>query len=112
MNKYGENIVKDLLKVRIADISSQNPVYLLKRLNKVYKVNEILQDILNSKQCFTIKDLNISGKDIMNLMNITKGNKNVGIVLNNLLEYVIEDNSLNTKDKLIKLAKHEIDNLV
>lgn len=112
LNKYGENIVKDLLKVRIADISSQNPVYLLKRLNKVYKVNEILQDILNSKQCFIIKDLNISGKDIMNLMNITKGNKNVGIVLNNLLEYVIEDNSLNTKDKLIKLAKHEIDNLV
>ena len=75
-------------------------------------MNEILQDILNSKQCFTIKDLNISGKDIMNLMNIIKGNKNVGIVLNNLLEYVIEDNSLNTKDKLIKLAKHEIDNLV
>ena len=108
LNKYGEIIVKDLIKVRIADISSQNPKYLLNRLNKVYKINNILQNILNSKQCFTIKDLDINGRDIMNLMNVNKGNKRVGKILDILLEKVIEDNTLNTKDKLINIAKEEL----
>ena len=98
LNKYGENIVKSLLKVRIADISAQNPIYLLNRLNKVYRVKGILDNILKTSECFTIKDLDINGYDLINLG--YKG-KEIGDILNEILQLVIDEKLNNTKNDII-----------
>lgn len=99
LNKYDENIIRNLLKVRVADISSQNPKYLLQRLIKVFKINDILNDILENTECFTLKDLDIDGYGLINLG--YKG-KDIGKKLNELLEAVINEEVKNNKDDLIK----------
>ena len=53
-------------------------------------------------ECYIIKNLKVNGRDIMSL---GYKNKEVGEVLNYLLEIVIEDYTLNKKDVLIKKIK-------
>lgn len=64
---------------------------------------DILKEIEENNECYTIKNLNINGKDIMTL---GYENKAVGEVLNYLLEEVINYPSLNDKNILIKKIKN------
>lgn len=99
LNKYNEEIIKKLFIVRIADISSQEPKYLLNRLNKIYKVENIFNNILKECECFSLKNLNINGYDLINL---GYTGKEIGEKLNMLLEAVINEEVKNNKDELIK----------
>lgn len=69
----------------------------------IFNVEEKIKNIINSKEPLSIKDLNISGKDIINL-GVNPG-KEIGIILNKLLELVLENPELNSKDKLIDYAE-------
>jgi len=61
------------------------------------------EDILAKKECFLIKDLEITGKDILSL-GCSPGIQ-VGHILNSLLGTVIESPELNSKETLSKLAR-------
>jgi hypothetical protein len=50
-----------------------------------------------------ISDLKITGNDLMD-MGVPKGPK-IGRILNELLEKVLDDPSLNTKEKLTEIVK-------
>ena len=102
LNKIGEEQFKKLILLRIADIKAQNISYIPERLNKVYKINDILNQVLNEEQCFNLKDLNINGYDLINLG--YKG-KEIGEILNTLLNKVINDEIPNDKEKLLKEIK-------
>ena len=69
---------------------------------KVDKIIDILSEIEENNECYIIKNLKVNGRDIMSL---GYKNKEVGEVLNYLLEIVIEDYTLNKKDVLIKKIK-------
>lgn len=69
---------------------------------KVDEIIDILNEIEENNECYTIKNLKVNGRDIMSL---GYKNKEVGEVLNYLLEIVIEDYTLNKKDVLIKKIK-------
>ena len=71
----------------------------IKILNKCI---ENLNEIENLKECYTIKDLDIDGKVLINLG--YKG-KEIGDILEFLLDNVIKKPSLNNKDILINLLK-------
>lgn len=66
------------------------------------KIIDILKEIEENKECYTIKNLKVNGKDIM-----AQGyeNKAVGQVLNYLLNQVIINPNLNKKNLLIKKIK-------
>lgn len=100
--KGDSELFKDLLKLKSADILSQNPKYTKDRLIKLQNVECILNQILTEQQAFTVKDLNISGYD---LLEIGFKGKEIGIVLNKLLDRVIEDEELNIHAKLYSLAE-------
>lgn len=102
LNKIGEGLLRDLIKVQWADVLSQNPVYAKERLINLVSVENKLNLILDQNECFSLRDLSINGKDLMNL-GINKG-KEVGETLQYLLDLVLEDPSLNEQDKLIKLV--------
>ena len=79
-------------------------------LNKSYKVEANYYDIKNkldeiiyNKECYLIKDLAISGNDLI-ANGFTQG-KDIGEVLMALLSFVIHNNNLNTKDQLLELAQ-------
>ena len=69
---------------------------------KVDEIIDILSEIEENNECYIIKNLKVNGRDIMSL---GYKNKEVGEVLNYLLEIVIEDYTLNKKDVIIKKIK-------
>ena len=61
------------------------------------------KEILAKKECVSLKDLAISGSDLI-AAGMQPG-KQIGVILNGLLEMVIEEPSLNTKEKLLELKE-------
>jgi len=56
------------------------------------------------KQPFSVKDLKVTGNDVMKILKIRPGPK-VGQILNFLFEKVEQDPSLNKKEILLKMIK-------
>ena len=67
--------------------------------------SKVLMDILNENLCLSIKDLKLTGNDIKDLG--LKG-KDIGIMLNLLLQNVIEEKLQNNKKDLISFAKRQL----
>lgn len=99
----GEGIFYDLLKVKEADIKAQNPALKEKRLQDIKIIRDIFDDIQRSGQCISIKDLAVNGKDLL-AIGIRQG-KEVGMVLEKLLDIVIESPEKNNRETLTALAK-------
>ncbi len=106
LNKIGEDLFFDLIKVRVADDTAKNHE-LVKNNLKLFKETEALaKKIINEKQPYNINDLDISGKDIIKL---GYEGKEIGEILNYLLNKVLEDPSVNKKEKLINLIQKKPD---
>jgi tRNA nucleotidyltransferase/poly(A) polymerase len=58
--------------------------------------------VLAEQSCVTLRNLALSGRDLLAL-NIPSGPR-IGIILNELLETVLDDPALNTKEKLREIA--------
>ncbi|MFN4245215.1 MAG: CCA tRNA nucleotidyltransferase [Brevinematia bacterium] len=102
MRNVGLDIIDDLFVLREADrigSGKRKPgsISLQKLKNRIIKVIE-------EENAITVKDLKVNGYDIMNTLNIKPGPM-VGKILNSLLQIVLEDPSLNTKEILLELAK-------
>jgi putative nucleotidyltransferase with HDIG domain len=64
--------------------------------------------ILEEKQAFSLKDLAINGKDLID-MGIKPG-KTIGIILGELLETVLDDPAQNTRETLLEIANKRKEN--
>lgn len=105
LSKIGTELFIDLLKVKEGDIRAQNPMFFQKRHEKILNAKKILDEVLKEEECFTLKDLAINGKDLINLG--CKNGRDIGKTLNRLLELVLEKPELNKKEELIKYIKKE-----
>ncbi len=105
LNKLGEDIFLDLLKVKQADMKGQNPEH-IDRIENIEVLRRVYQEIIDEKQCFSLKDMALNGRDLIEL-GVPKG-KEIGNTLNKLLEKVIVDPELNNKDSLSQLVKESI----
>lgn len=72
-------------------------------LSIIESLRTLVKQILDEKQPLFIKDLAINGKDLMNI-GYPPG-KEIGLLLNHLLDKVLENSELNTKEMLLKLVK-------
>ena len=107
MNK--EQVVKYMAVVECdKGAQSVNP-HSIESLENIKKLRESLEIVLNEQQCFSLKNLAVNGKDLMN-MGFKEG-REIGKILNNLLDIVLDDPSKNTREFLTKqveeLKKHE-----
>ncbi|MDE6914114.1 MAG: polynucleotide adenylyltransferase, partial [Lachnospiraceae bacterium] len=66
-------------------------------------VGALYQEILDKRQCVSLKSLAISGDDLI-ASGVPQG-KQIGEILSNLLAEVIEDPSRNTQEYLLERAK-------
>lgn len=103
INKIGVNLFESYLKVQKADILAQNPIYHKEYLAKLEEIYNCYQKVIQERQCTTLKELNINGKDLTD-MGIKQG-KVIGKILNQLLEFVIEEPERNDRDWLLDMAK-------
>lgn len=108
LNKIGAEELRMLLQVKRADASAQNPDFLSERLFKLNKIEETIQTILDDNECFSVKELAIDGRDLLNI-GMQEG-KRVGEALQLLLEKVIEEEIPNEKAALMEAAKKMIKN--
>lgn len=104
LNKIGEDQFRRLIVLRRADIKAQNPIYAKERLEKVDNVELSLEKVLEENLCFTLKDLAVNGRDLIELG--YKQSKEIGVVLNNLLEKVIDGDVANDKEELLKIVNN------
>jgi hypothetical protein len=65
---------------------------------------ERVQEEIRSASAFSLRDLAINGNDVMRELGIASGPE-VGRVLNELFERVTEDPKLNTRERLLELAR-------
>lgn len=104
LNIIGEESFRDLLLVKEADIKAQNSKYYQERHKKLIEIRNSLDEIISQKECFTTKDLKINGKDLIELG--FSQDKTIGNTLNSLLDMVLENPNLNTRESLIELANN------
>lgn len=108
INKIGEENIELWVKVKIADILAQNPKYAEGRLRILFEIENLVNTIKLNNECFSRKNLNISGNDIMKTFNLSSG-KSIGCLLEKLVEVVILDPSINDKDTLLKIVQDIIE---
>lgn len=98
MSQIGSDLIFDLIEIKYCDNSAQNPQYF--RGEDFYKeTRDIVNEIINENECFSIKHLAIDGNDLIALG--FKGKK-IGETLEKCLTAVIDGKVENEKDKLIK----------
>lgn len=98
MSQIGADLIYDLIEIKYCDNSAQNPKYF--RGEDFYKqTREIINEIINEKECFSIKHLAIDGNDLISLG--YKGKK-IGEALEKCLTAVIDGKVENEKSELIK----------
>ncbi|AQR95279.1 CCA tRNA nucleotidyltransferase [Clostridium saccharoperbutylacetonicum] len=103
LNKIGEELFRDLLRVKWADALAQNPKYFKDTVKNLLEVDEKLNIIIKERECFSVKDLKINGEELIAL-GFNKG-KEIGETLKYLLNEVIANPELNKKSELIKLSE-------
>ena len=65
------------------------------------------EEIIEEKNCLSIKELKINGKDLMD-MGVPQG-KEIGQILSWLLDQVLEDPQLNERETLTRMAEEKRD---
>jgi tRNA nucleotidyltransferase/poly(A) polymerase len=97
---------KEWLKLKVADKRAN----LAKEQYKREHIKKIALKIRKAKKAperaFSVKDLKISGHDVMETLNIKPGNL-VGAILKILFDRILDEPELNDKDKLLEILRSE-----
>lgn len=103
MHEIGVELFPYYLAVRLADTKAQSSYERRGKLENIIQIRELYRNALRNKECVTLKDLAVTGTDLINL-GIAPG-KELGTLLNELLNIVIEDPAWNQKGKLCDYVK-------
>ena len=107
INRVGVNNIFILFDLQRADINSLwDPIPFLR---KVDYIADRVKFIIKNEDPLTIKDLHLTGSDLINKLGLKPG-KIIGETLSYLLELVLDDKALNTKEQLLELAQQYISN--
>ncbi|MCR5254743.1 MAG: CCA tRNA nucleotidyltransferase [Acetatifactor sp.] len=103
INKIGPDIFPLLEKVRFADIAAQSPFKREEKIQNVKLTYDIYREIERLDQCVSLKTLALNGSDLIAMGH--KPGKEIGEILQKLLDEVLEEPELNTKENLTTLVK-------
>lgn len=107
MNRIGVELFPYYLAVRMADVKAQSTYKRREKIENIVAVRELYQQALINEECVTLRQLAVSGRDLMNLG--MRPGREMGSMLSELLEYVIDDPARNTKEALCAYARERID---
>lgn len=104
LGKYGEETVRLLLAVKRADNLAQAEAY-HDRLTLIRLWEDLLDMVLASGECFSLRQLDIKGGDLTALG--LRGPE-VGKTLRELLDLVVDDKLPNVRDDLLDYVKEKL----
>ncbi len=99
--------MENLFLLRYADIYGMHRLPLAGKSETVRNLNELRDRIAKveaEKSARSLKDLAVNGKDLMAL-GIPAG-KQIGRILNELFQCVLDDPAMNEREKLLTVAKN------
>jgi hypothetical protein len=99
--RVGEENLNNLYSLRLAD--SYGMAKIETAPDSLLPLMERVNAVLAEKKALSLKDLSVTGNDLVSL-GIEPG-KRMGLILKDLLEAVLDDPELNTKEKLLEIAQ-------
>jgi tRNA nucleotidyltransferase/poly(A) polymerase len=107
VRRVGEENIPALFDLRRADSFGMlgvepPPELLLDFQNRI-------SSVLEAGRALSLKDLAVNGRDLM--VTGIPGGKKMGVILNSLLEAVLEDPEMNSREKLLEIAERLSDKL-
>lgn len=103
MNKIGVNNTRLLFDIQYADISAQSEYQQKQKLENIRIAKQQFEEIIKENECFSLSQLAVNGNDIKRI-GITDG-RQIGYILNYLMDKVIDNELENETNILLKAAK-------
>lgn len=101
--KIGEELFPYYLEVRKADTMAQSDYMREEKLQNIVQIERCYQEVLAKKECVSLKTLAITGSDL--IADGMQPGKQIGAVLQVLLELVLEYPEYNEKEALLRRAR-------
>ena len=102
MNRHSQEILFLLLELKKADERAKHPSC-LQRVEYLDNIDKLAREIVERKECFSIKSLDISGHDLMEIG--YRQGKELGMCLHILLDEVMSGNIQNDHQVLLKRSE-------
>ena len=101
-SKYSPDIIKLTLELMRGDTAGKNPEFAEEQFDSYHLAEKQIDEIIESNLCLKVSDLDINGKDVT-----AEGfsGKEIGTVLNTILELVIEEKITNKKEILLDTVR-------
>ena len=106
VNRMGEDIFPMLFAVRYADIQAQSDYQREEKLQRLAYIQKIYDGICTRQECLSLKSLAVTGSDLIAL-GIPAG-KEIGELLKDLLEIVLDEPERNTGEELLSICKERM----
>ena len=103
LNKIGEDRLRELLVAKRADTMAKTESCQQKEYDGLDKISQLIDEIIEQQQCFSLKDLAVNGRDLIDA-GIAEGAQ-IGDILKKLVDMVIDEEVQNDKDILLSTAK-------
>lgn len=103
MHVVGEDLFGAYCEVRRADVMAQSEYQREEKLKNLDEIEELYQEIVKKGQCTSLKELAVTGRDLI-ACGMTPGQE-IGRMLNQLLEIVLDDPEKNKKEILRNYVK-------
>lgn len=101
--RVGEENMKALLAVKMADTLAQSDYQRQEKLEYIEDIRATFLQIQADQNCLKIKDLKINGKDLI-AMGLPQSNK-IGLILKTLFDEVVDEPEKNHRDYLLMRAR-------
>ncbi len=106
MNRIGVELFPYYLAVRMADAKAQSTYRRREKIENIVAMRQLYQQALLNEECVTLRQLAVSGRELMDLG--MQPGRELGGMLNELLEYVIDDPKRNEKEILCAYVKEKL----
>ena len=99
VSRIGADHFSQIWTLKMADTLAQSPAWQPVKKEYLYRLDGIYQEIRKKKQCLTVKELAVNGRDL--IADGMQPGKELGYMLNALLEFVLENPDCNEKETLL-----------
>ena len=104
LSKMGADLFEDYICLKRADILGQSTYMRQEKLDRLDVLRDYYKQIIEENQCLSLKDLAVTGKDLITELGMQPG-KEIGTTLHTLLDRVLDDPSLNERNVLLDMAR-------
>ena len=104
--RIGVELFPYYLAVRLADVKAQSPYQKREKIENIVEMRRLYQEIIKKQECVTLRQLAVGGRELMDLG--MKPGRELGSMLSELLEYVLDDPARNDKEILCAYVKNKL----